>query len=266
MNDMIKTKVGLSITKNNAYVDKIASDIEEITISKGKQATIFQTYESVQKQLHIIIEEGAQLTYFSYNNGNCACNITVTAEVFGGGVLKIYNASATAKDMNLFQKISLKGEHATCDIMNVLLLNQSAILNSKIALFHEVAYTNSSLQSYAIAKDNAILTLDNNATITKGAKGSVIAQKAKGLTLSQGAVIKAMPNLYIDEYDVIANHAAAIGSVNQEDLFYLMSRGLSEQEAAKIIVMGFVQPLLDEIKNDSFKQEMMHDFAIKLSL
>ena len=89
-------------------------------------------------------------------------------------------------------------------------------------------------------------------------------QKAKGLTLSKNAKIKALPNLYIDEYDVIASHACSIGSVNKEDLFYLMSRGLSETEANKIVVMGYVKPILDHIEDENIKQEVEKEFANKL--
>jgi Fe-S cluster assembly protein SufD len=73
-----------------------------------------------------------------------------------------------------------------------------------------------------------------------------------------------MPNLYIDEYDVIANHAASIGSISKEDLFYLMSRGLEERDAAKLIVLGFVQPLLDKIADESLRKEIQENFVSKL--
>ena len=108
------------------------------------------------------------------------------------------------------------------------------------------------------------MVLNNNAKIIKGASKSVVHQKAKGLTLSQTSKIKAMPNLYIDEYDVIANHAASIGSINKEDLFYLMSRGLEEKQASKLIVLGFVQPLLDKIDNTELKEEISKEFEKNL--
>ena len=89
--------------------------------------------------------------------------------------------------------------------------------------------------------------------------------RAKGLTLSENAKIKAMPNLFIDEYDVIAAHAASIGSISKDDLFYLMSRGLTLEEASKLIVLGFVQPLLDKIDNKELREEIKQNFEEKLS-
>ena len=124
--------------------------------------------------------------------------------------------------------------------------------------------TISDFANYAIAVDDAQMILNNNAKIIQGASKSVVRQKAKGLTLSKNAKIKAMPNLYIDEYDVIANHAASIGSISKEDLFYLMSRGLDEKEASKLIVLGFVQPLLDKIDDEELRKEINQEFVSKL--
>ena len=90
-------------------------------------------------------------------------------------------------------------------------------------------------------------------------------QKAKGLTLSKEAKIIAMPNLYIDEYDVIANHSATIGSISNDDLFYLMSRGLSKENATGLVVLGFIKPIIDNINDDTLKEEIYKNFIEKLS-
>ena len=79
---------------------------------------------------------------------------------------------------------------------------------------------------------------------------------SKGLTIGKNATIKAQPNLFIDEYDVTASHSAAIGSLNQEDMFYLMSRGISESEASKMMTMSYIQPLLDCIKDEQIKEQI----------
>ena len=69
-----------------------------------------------------------------------------------------------------------------------------------------------------------------------------------------------MPNLYINEFDVIANHACSIGSVNEDDLFYLMSRGLSKDTATELIVMGFIAPLLEQIKDSNIQKVIYNHF------
>lgn len=64
------------------------------------------------------------------------------------------------------------------------------------------------------------------------------------------------PILYIDEYDVVANHGASIGKMSDESLFYLMSRGLSKTEAFLLILEGIVSPFLRQISDETIKNQI----------
>ena len=68
--------------------------------------------------------------------------------------------------------------------------------------------------------------------------------------------ITANPILLIDEYDCFANHGAAIGKINDEDLFYLMSRGLSKNEAFTLMLQGMIRPYIDSIPLESLKKQI----------
>ncbi len=210
------------------------------------------------------LEENEHKTIIVFNDGSNACAFNLQANLKKGASLNIYNVATTDLNASLNETIVLEEEGATCNILNVLLVGGSANLESNIMLLHNCKETVSDFANYAIAVDDAVMTLNNNAKIVKGACKSIVRQKAKGLTLSKNAKIKAMPNLYIDEYDVIANHAASIGSISKEDLFYLMSRGLDEKEASKLIVLGFVQPLLDRIDDVELRKEISEHFVSKL--
>lgn len=210
------------------------------------------------------LEENEHKTIIVFNDGSNACAFNLQANLKKGANLNIYNVATTDLNASLNETIVLEAEGATCNILNVLLVGGNANLESNIMLLHNCKETVSDFANYAIAVDNAVMTLNNNAKIVKGASKSIVCQKAKGLTLSKNAKIKAMPNLYIDEYDVIANHAASIGSISKEDLFYLMSRGLDEKDASKLIVLGFVQPLLDRIDDVDLRKEISEHFVSKL--
>ena len=211
-----------------------------------------------------VLEENEQKTVIVFNDGTYGCTFNLQAKLAKGALLNIYNVATTDKNACLNETIDLLDSGATCNILNVLLVGDSGVLESNIMINHLCKETVSDFANYAIAVDDAQMILNNNAKIVAGANKSVVRQKAKGLTLSKNAKIKAMPNLYIDEYDVIANHAASIGSISKEDLFYLMSRGLDEKEASKLIVLGFVQPLLDKIKDEDLRKEISSHFVSKL--
>ncbi len=210
------------------------------------------------------LSEFEEKTVIVFNDGTSECSFNLKAKLAKGAILNIYNVATTDKNSCLNETIDLLDSGATCNILNVLLVGDSGVLESNIMINHLYKETVSDFANYAIAVDDAQMVLNNNAKIVAGACKSIVRQKAKGLTLSKNAKIKAMPNLYIDEYDVIANHAASIGSISKEDLFYLMSRGLDEKEASKLIVLGFVQPLLDKIEDEDLRKEISSHFINKL--
>ena len=210
------------------------------------------------------LNENEQKTIIVFNDGSCECSFNLEANLKRNAILNIYNVATTDKNSSLNETVVLHESGATCNILNVLLVGGNASLDSNIMINHLYKETISDFSNYAIAVDEAKMVLNNNAKIIQGASKSVVRQKAKGLTLSKNAKIKAMPNLYIEEYDVIASHAASIGSISKEDLFYLMSRGLDEKEASKLIVLGFVQPLLDKIDDEELRKEIYEHFVNKL--
>lgn len=225
-----------------------------------------KTYVNMPLDENIVLEENASLTIITFNNDTKGLLNNLTATLKKNAELNIYNIATTSCDYDVNQKIVLEEPSAKCNIMNVLLVKGNAKFKAVTNIDHLVKNTESEFCTYAIAEDSAVMTLDNNATIKKGASKAVCHQKAKGLTLSTNAKIKAMPNLYIDEYDVVANHAASIGSISKEDLFYLMSRGLSLKEASKIIVLGFINPVLDHINDENLKSIIKENFEKELSI
>lgn len=214
-------------------------------------------------ELDIIVKENIHLELVNFRG--CDLDEALNIRLERGASVKIYNIVITSTNVLLKENVYLEKENSKCEMTSVLLATDDATLESDINIYHYVGNTTSIFENYGIARNLAKMTLNNNATIKQGASKAVVMQKAKGLTLSKEAKIKAMPNLYIDEYDVIANHSAAIGSISNEDLFYLMSRGLSKEEATSLVVIGFIKPIIDNISDDSLKEQIYQDFIKKLS-
>ncbi|HHT55050.1 MAG TPA: Fe-S cluster assembly protein SufD, partial [Acholeplasma sp.] len=73
------------------------------------------------------------------------------------------------------------------------------------------------------------------------------------------AIIEVNPILLIEEYDLkAAGHAATVGKLDEEMLFYLQSRGIPRKDAEKLIINGFIKPVIDEIKNDELKEKFVN--------
>ena len=101
--------------------------------------------------------------------------------------------------------------------------------------------------------NGANLVFDTTGKIDKGMAKSKCSQLSRGVVMDNISSITAKPILLIDEYDCFANHGASIGKMSDEDLFYLMSRGLTKKQAFLLILEGIVRPFIDAIPVESMK-------------
>jgi Fe-S cluster assembly protein SufD len=117
------------------------------------------------------------------------------------------------------------------------------------------------IQSKALIKavlfDQAKFNVTCNLIIAKGAKETDGYFKIETLILSDQASAKVIPSLEIMEDDVKGGHGATVGKVNRDQLHYLLSRGLNAKEAEKIIVYGFINEVLEKIKDATIKAEYL---------
>lgn len=126
---------------------------------------------------------------------------------------------------------------------------------------HISPYTKSDVVMRGVFKDKARAVFYGLADIEKDAHDSDSFLSEHAMLLNPGARANAIPSLQIKNANVRAGHAATVGQIDEEQIFYLMTRGLSESEARKIIVEGFLLPAFDEIKIDFVRQriqEMIH--------
>jgi len=210
---------------------------------------------------NILVKSGVVTNLLTYNNLD---DVVLNLEVEKDAVVNVYQIVNTTKEMKLIEKVNLQDQGATVNSIVVLLGTLDSVIDSDIKIYHNTNHTFSDLKVYVVAKDNAKINLDNNAYIKKNSFGSIAHQGAKGLNLSKNATILVNPNLYIDEYDVMASHGVAMGSLNKDDLFYLMSRGLTVEEASHIVIMGFIEPILVAIDNEELTNTIREQFKQNL--
>lgn len=136
----------------------------------------------------------------------------------------------------------------------------SAVDNNQsldIEIIHEAKYSTGLMHNIAIAGDNGIVRLNGVERILQGSSKSDAYQSLKGITTSNEAIIEVNPILLIDEYDITAGHGATVGKLDEESIYYLMSRGLSRKEAEKLMINGLLRPIIDEITDKEIKKRFM---------
>jgi len=108
------------------------------------------------------------------------------------------------------------------------------------------------------------LTFNGIGHILKGAKGADAQQESRVLMLSDQARGDANPILLIDEHEVTAGHAASVGRVDPEEMYYLMSRGLRKEDAERLVIRGFLGSVLTAIPVKAVQQELVEVIEGKL--
>lgn len=137
------------------------------------------------------------------------------------------------------QEIILAAPGAKVILVGLLLGLGQAQFTTKTKIIHAAGNTQSQTIFKGVLKDRSQIDFDGLVKIDKGAKGANAQMTARFLLLSDQAKARAVPSLEIDENEVVCGHAAAVGKIDQEQLFYLMSRGLTKHMAIKLIVEGF---------------------------
>ncbi|MBO8156778.1 MAG: Fe-S cluster assembly protein SufD [Bacillaceae bacterium] len=132
--------------------------------------------------------------------------------------------------------------------------NQSQNFVSKIV--HYGKHSEGYILQHGVMKDRASSIFNGIGKIEHGASKSNAEQESRVLMLSSGARGDANPILLIDEDDVTAGHAASVGRVDPIQLYYLMSRGISQKEAERLIIHGFLAPVVKEIPIEAVKEQL----------
>lgn len=117
---------------------------------------------------------------------------------------------------------------------------------------------------HGVILERGTLTFNGIGHIVKGAKGADAQQESRVLMLSDKARSDANPILLIDENEVTAGHAASIGQVDPEDMYYLMSRGIDQKTAERLVIRGFLGAVITEIPSKDVRQELISVLDSKL--
>jgi Fe-S cluster assembly protein SufD len=152
----------------------------------------------------------------------------------------------TGEETELSYSIFLSGAGASVKFLGLLLGQENQSVKMHITVIHQAKDTKSEVIIKSALRDTSQVHFDGLIKIEPGAKGTNAWLAAHLLLLSPRTRGSAVPNLEILENDVKAGHATTVGRINELELFYLMSRGLSEEQAKRLIVDGFLQDMLKE--------------------
>lgn len=134
----------------------------------------------------------------------------------------------------------------------------------KFVANHNERYTTSNLNNYGIVSEGGNFYLDVIGRICEDAVGAKAHQDSKILTLSDNQVTEVIPQLLIDENDVEASHAATVGQIDENQLYYMQSRGLTEMESTALLMSGYLMPIARAIEDKELSEHVKQLIASKV--
>src|SRR3990167_6084135 len=148
-------------------------------------------------------------------------------------------------------EVVLNGENAEVEIVGLVMGKGNEEKSLEAYITHAAPNTKSNVNVRAVLRGKAKFDFRGNVKIEKGAKGADAYLRSDTLLFDDAKMGDDTPALEILEPDVKAGHAATIGRVDEQMLFYLMSRGLSRKQAEELLIEGFVNPIKERLKSGS---------------
>ena len=181
------------------------------------------------------------LSIFSQNpikKGKIRANLDKNSKIIS------YFADFSSETNKLDVDVNLNDENATCEWHLASLSSGKDNKEISVSIYHNHPSTFGRIDNYGVCKDQGRLVFSGISHILKGCHQSKSHQNAKIVVFDNECIAKAKPILKIDENDIEASHAATVGKVSDEHIFYLTSRGLNIEEAKMLITLGYLKPIL----------------------
>ena len=147
----------------------------------------------------------------------------------------------------LYPMTILNGDNSKCEMTQISFAGKGQNLDTGIKVIHNAKNTSTRVNSKSISKDGGICTFRSNVWVKKNADNSKLALSCESLMLDSESRSDTIPVSNIENENITFSHEAKIGKISDETIFYLMSRGISEEEAISMLVRGFAEPVSKEL-------------------
>jgi len=228
-----------------------------IIVDEGAQLHYIEGCSSVRyssSSLHagcveIFVHKNARMRYSSVENwSKNTFNLnTKRAIVDEDGIMEWVGGNAGSCVSMLYPCTILRGKNARAEHLGIAYAGKDQHQDVGAKVYHIAPNTTSIIKSKSISKDGGISTYRGLVKINKGAVNAKSHVQCDAMILDEKSISNTYPLMDVKETKVDVGHEATVGKIDGEKLFYLQSRGLTEEEAMKLVVSGFVEPVMKEL-------------------
>ncbi|MDU6031668.1 MAG: Fe-S cluster assembly protein SufB, partial [Peptoniphilus harei] len=199
--------------------------------------------------VELFVGEGATLRYSTIENWsrNMYNLNTKRAIVEKDGKIEWVSGSFGSKVSMLYPASILVGENASSEFTGISFAGEGQNLDTGAQVVHAAPHTTSTVNTKSISKSGGIAIYRGLVEIKENAVGAKNATSCESLMLDNKSRSDTIPTIKIENNNIDIGHEAKIGRISDSVIFYLMSRGISEQEAKEMVVRGFAEPIAKEL-------------------
>lgn len=216
---------------------------------EGCTAPIYSTDSFHSGVIEIVVKEGGRMRYTTIQNwsNNMYNLVTQRAMVHKNATMEWVDANLGSKLTMKYPSCYLLGENAHGEILSMAFAGTGQHQDTGGKVLHFAPNTSSKITSKSISKGKGRASYRGLLKVHKNASNVKSNVVCDALLLDHESRSDTYPYIEIDEDDVTIGHEASVSKVGEEQLFYLMSRGLSEEQATSMVVSGFIEPLVKEL-------------------
>ena len=227
----------------------IAEEGSTVHYVEGCTAPIYRTDSLHAAVVEVIVKKGARARYTTIQNwsNNIYNLVTKRAFVYEDAVMEWIDGNLGSKRTMKYPSVFLWGKGARGDVLSVALAGKGQHQDAGAKAMHLAPYTSSTITSKSVSHSGGKTTYRGQLKIIPGAKGAKSNVRCDALILDGRSSSETIPVMNIMEKDVSIGHEASVGRVSEDQLFYLMSRGINGDQALSMIVNGFIEPIIKEL-------------------
>ncbi|MBX5464175.1 MAG: Fe-S cluster assembly protein SufB [Clostridia bacterium] len=208
--------------------------------------------------VEIVAKAGATVRYTTIQNwsNNVYNLVTKRAVAYAGATVEWVDGNLGSKATMKYPSVYLMEPGAKADILSIAFAGRGQIQDAGGKAIHVAPYTTSTIRSKSISKDGGVTLFRGLVEVAPEAHHVRSSTKCDALILDDLSKSDTVPTIHVGNDEVTIEHEATVSKLSEEQLFYLMSRGLTEEQAAHMIVMGFIEP---------FAKALPMEYAVELN-
>ena len=236
----------------------IVDEDSNLHYMEGCTAPTYTTDSLHAAVVEIFVGKSSTVRYTTIQNwaSNIYNLVTKRAIVEENGTMEWIDGNIGSKTNMKYPSCILKGEGATGKCISIAVAKDNQIQDAGAKMIHLAPNTKSDIISKSIAADGGEATYRGTVHITDKATNSISNVKCDTILIDNNSKSDTIPKNIVSNNTSILNHEATVSKISKEKLFYLMSRGISEERAKELIIMGFIE---------RFREELPMEYAVELN-